>query len=528
MKTGEESTGSAETSGSDIIIATQNKGIIRIDKNNELSVLKNGLEGQLISSLCITKNDDLLLGTFDGLFIYHFNDNLTELDLIGRLEDIPYTRVQSITYNAHTGHYWIGTEDQGLFLLQCPGEDIQSYSVSKTGSSFGLDYANVQDIFEEEDGNLWICTMGRGVYELQYSPSKNAFTRSLHFDKSSGLGANFIGSIFQDLEGNLWYGTTGEGLFVLKDQSFSFFNFENEKFNDNILSLAQVDSLYWLGGEDKIMVTSPGSDHFSFLNSRNGLPDDRFTAIYPGPDGLIWIGTAHNGLYTISKRGGMAKHVFLSKNSLENTINKITSNHDSVWVATNSGVIMFNTGTGERHQYTTSEGLPHNKIRDIFVDRKNNVWIATRSNGLYNLTTREELAIDANAELEFVAITQDSTGDLWAGTNGDGIFRFSKDSLYYYSTEDGLRSNFCYSIATDARGNIWSGHRLGMSEINTTTNNIRAYSIEDGISADCNYDAVITSTEDELVFGTSKGLIVYDPSKDTTRYHTASVEYHFT
>ncbi|HYW95954.1 MAG TPA: two-component regulator propeller domain-containing protein, partial [Bacteroidales bacterium] len=506
--------GICETSGSDIIIATQNKGIIRITPDNHIIILKDGLEGQLISSLCVTDDDGLLVGTFDGLFMYHFNNDLSGLELIGRFEDIPYTRVQTVKHDIGSANYWVGTEDQGLYLLQSPGKDIHSYTITKTAASFGLEYMNIQDIYEEKSGNLWLCTKGDGVYELQYSRAQKAFVRSLHFDQSSGLKANFLSSVFQDIEGNLWFGTTGEGLIVLKDQAFSFYNFEKDGFNDNILSLAQVDSLYWLGGENKIMITRPGSDRFSFLDTRNGLPDDRFTAIYPTEDEKVWIGTAHSGLYTISKKGGMASRVYLSRNSLENTINSITSSNDTIWVATNSGVKMFDTRSGQTYHYTTSEGLPHNKIRDIYVDDKDNVWIATRSNGLYNMTKREELAIDANAELEFIAITQDHNGDLWAGTNGDGIFRFAPDSLHYFSTEDGLRSNFCYSIATDANGNIWSGHRLGMSEINTESGNIRTFSVEEGISADCNYDAVITSSENELVFGTTRGLIIYDPVKD--------------
>ncbi len=506
--------GIGETSQSDIIVATQNKGILRIGKDLVVTPLKNGPEGQLVSSMCITKNNDILLGTFDGLFIYRFSDDFSAMELGGRFEDIPYTRVQAIKFNPSTGNYWVGTEDQGLFLLHPGDADVHSFAIIPQASWFGLQNMNIQDVFEDGNGNLWVCTMGQGVYELIHSPAKDAFTRIQHFDKSTGLVSNFIGSIFRDIEGDLWFGTTGAGLFVLKDQSFSFFNFEHDGFVDNILSLAQVDSLYWFGGENKILVTTPGSETYRFLDTRNGLPDDRYTALYPAADGNMWIGTSRSGLYTMSQKGGMAKMVYRSKNSLENTVNTITGHGDSVWVATNNGVICFNTKTGQTHQLTTSEKLPHNKIRDIFIDHSGNVWIATRSNGLYNITTDEELTIEANAELEFVSITQGRDGTLWAGTYGDGIFNFASDSLHYYSTSDGLRSNFCYSIATDANGNIWSGHRLGLSEINTATGNIRSFSVEDGISADCNFNAIITNSENELVFGTSRGIIVYDPSKD--------------
>ncbi len=506
--------GIGETSDAAIIIATQTKGVIRMSAENELTVLKNGLEGQLISSLCITPEDDLMLGTFDGLFMYHISSDLSGLELVGRFEDIPYTRIQSIQCGLNHSHYWVGTEDQGLFLLQTRKGDIHSYVIRKIGKDFGLEYANIKDVFEDENSNLWICTMGEGIYELIHSRKDDSYFRTLHFDRATGLGGNFTSCLFRDNEGDLWFGTIGEGLFTLKDQAFSFYSFETSSFNDNILSLLQVDSMYWLGGEDRILITRPGTKKVITLDSRNGLPDDQFTAFYSTTGGTIWIGTARSGVYTMNKDSRQSRLMYRSKNSLENTINAIRGSGDTVWVATNGGIFMFNSRTGERQHYTTSEGLPHNKIRDIFIDRQKNVWIATRSNGLFNVTTGELMGIEGKAELEFITITEDQQGDLWAGTNGDGVFRFSADNPYHYSSDDGLRSNFCYSIATDANGLIWTGHRLGISKINSSTGNIRPYSVEDGISADCNFNAVITNNEDNLVFGTSRGLIMYDPSRD--------------
>ncbi len=507
--------GIVETSEGDLIVATQNKGMILIGKGkkgNQFRELENGPEGQLISSLGITTEDDLLVGTFDGLFMYRFTSGQAALQLIGRFEDIPYSRVQTIKSSLIPNHYWIGTEDQGLYVLQTRGEDIHSYSISKTGAHFGLEYENVQDVYEEKNGNLWICTMGKGVYELLSSGSE--FTRSLHFDKTSGFGSNFVSRIFSDKEGNLWFGTIGDGLFILKDQAFSFFDLDKAAYTNNILSLIQVDSLYWLGTGDGIMITVPGTDHYSYIGRRNGLPDDRITGLYSDPAGKVWIGTSGSGLFRMDKNVRRAKQIYLSGNSLENTVNMITGEKNMVWVATNGGVFNYNIKTGERKHFTTSEGLPHNKIRDIYVQDGGHVWIATRSNGLYNVISRDELAIDANAELEFVSITEDLDGDLWAGTNGDGVFHFSDDSLYYYSSRDGLKSNFCYSIATDMNGNIWTGHRLGISKIDPSTGNVRAFGSGDGIMTDFNYNAVTTSTENDLVYGTTNGLVIYDPSRD--------------
>jgi serine phosphatase RsbU (regulator of sigma subunit)/streptogramin lyase len=244
------------------------------------------------------------------------------------------------------------------------------------------------------------------------------------------------------------------------------------------------------------------------------MPADQVTSLFEDLSGTIWIGTSRSGIYRLNANMTRVERFFLSQNSLNNMINRITGRKNELWVATNGGVFMFNTQTGESEHYTTRNQLPHNKIKDVFIDAEGEVWIASPGNGIYSVTMNEFLKIDAPAELDFISITQDSYGDLWAVTNGDGVFQFAEDSLRYYSANDGLRNNYCYSIAEDAAGNIWVGHRLGMSRINADRTNINTYSVEQGITADCNFHAVLNNDAGKLVFGTSNGLIIYDPEAD--------------
>jgi serine phosphatase RsbU (regulator of sigma subunit)/sugar lactone lactonase YvrE len=210
-----------------------------------------------------------------------------------------------------------------------------------------------------------------------------------------------------------------------------------------------------------------------------------------------------------------AELYYYSQNSLENIINAITGDSKNIWFATNGGAVSINTSGGDRKLFTTTERLPHNKIRDILIDSKGKVWIATRSSGLFCVTTfKEELAIEPRTELEFVAIAEDKDGELWGATNGSGIFHFSKDSLIHYDTQNGLLSNYCYSIATDREGNVWVGHSSGLSRIEKSKNRVRKFGLDQGISASCNYNADLINSRQNLLIGTSKGMIEYDPAKE--------------
>jgi serine phosphatase RsbU (regulator of sigma subunit) len=64
---------------------------------------------------------------------------------------------------------------------------------------------------------------------------------------------------------------------------------------------------------------------------------------------------------------------------------------------------------------------------------------------------------------------------------------------------------------------VWVGHRLGMSRINTGNLRISVYDKNTGISGDCNPNAVFLDKSGILHFGTTEGLVSYDPSRENKR-----------
>jgi len=508
--------GFEEENDGTIMVGTQGQGIILIDNDFNLQFFNEGIESLLISSIKLIGDNNLLIGTFDGLFLYRFLKNKSSFELLGRFEEVPYTNVQSIIpVRDDPNSFYIATAEEGLFLLETKGSnDIRSYKISRVGEKFELNYSNVQDVYQDSEENLWLATLGDGVIKLNYSEKEDAYISTSTYTESSGIASRFIQSLYEDIEGNLWIGTYGEGLSVLKDRSFSFYSTLNIDFSNDIKSLIQAEDKYLLGSENSILITDLSGENERIIGLNDGLPPDQVVSLYKDERGTIWIGTARSGIYRLNKNWTSAERFFRSQNSLENMVNRITGKGSDLWVATNGGVFRFNLDSGEREHFTTRNQLPHNKIKDVFIDNIGDVWIASPSNGIYSITRKEALRIDAPAELDFVSITQDSHGDLWAVTEGDGVFQFNRDSLRFYSAADGLRNNYCYSIIEDVRGNMWIGHRLGMSRINSDRTNIRSYSVEQGITADCNLHSVINTREGKTVFGTSAGLIAYDPMAD--------------
>jgi serine phosphatase RsbU (regulator of sigma subunit)/sugar lactone lactonase YvrE len=323
------------------------------------------------------------------------------------------------------------------------------------------------------------------------------------------------------MEGNIWLGTYGKGAAAMVDQAFLFYNYTDTPLGNNILSIATDtdSSILWLGSPNGILETNQlVPDKQKFFGLKEGLPHDKITALYLDKNSRkLWIGTSESGIYTMNTSTKKITSFFSSQNSLDNSINYIVGSGGKIWVATNNGVFAFNPATGAHEHWSTNEGLPHNKISQLYIDPTGIVWIATKSNSLYAVNADKRYKIDGNVELEFKAITADNAGNLWACTDGDGVFRFSDDTLHWFSTDDGLRSNYGYSMITDQNGDIWTGHRLAISRIDAVTFKIKGFGTESGISGDCNNNAVALGSNGRILFGTTDGLVIYNTRQDETQ-----------
>lgn len=65
-----------------------------------------------------------------------------------------------------------------------------------------------------------------------------------------------------------------------------------------------------------------------------------------------------------------------------------------------------------------------------------------------------------------VAAHEDSKGNLWFGTNGQGVARWDGSELRYYSIAEGLIGDVVTGIAEDRNGDLWFGTHSGASRYN--------------------------------------------------------------
>ena len=499
--------------------ATQNDGIFRISKTFEVEVFKMEFNLFTIFSLEITKNNQLLVGTSGGLMLYELAGEKRKPVFSKLIETIPETKIQCIIKKNNSGSYWIGTEDEGLFLLTPSSSDRNKFNSNPIGKKLAVELINVQDVFEDKLSNLWIATFGNGVVKLLLSPGTLQYEDFLHFSEDNGLENKYTKTIYSDHEGNIWIGTYGSGLVQLQDNCFTFYSQPSKQYSNSITAIYVNEKLTWFGTESGLVnfdLTS--KERWKFFDNKNGFVNDKVTSIFQSDTNNLIIGTSSHGAYKMDIAKKLFSRISLSEDRLCNSINSVTGNKNVIWIATKGGVFKIESKAKIMTHFTTESGLTHNNINQIIIGTDNKLWIATHSNFISYIDKNDDvknIQIYNGADLINVSgILEDDKKNIWVSTIGNGVLEIKDSVITKFTVEKGLKSSYCYSIVKDGSNNIWIGHRLGLSRIKTDKNEIDVFDKNDGVLGDCNSTSSFTDFEGYTWFGTTMGVAKFDPHKD--------------
>lgn len=488
-----------------IYVVSQNGGIVRLTQHFKADTCSGAVNKQMLYGMTFISPEYALISTGEGPSIFSLEGVTFDKQTV--IDELSYVKVQAVL-PASENTYWIGTEDMGLWKLFLPEPSGTNYEIEQVEGDEAFQYANVQTLEYDDKGNLWVGTFGSGAYKIPVKANVLDLEEKIHFTTDNGLANNFVKTLMLDWENNMWMGTYGSGLEMSSGEAFTF---EYNNIEDgNISALAHTDEGLWMAFGKHVYFQPEGGEP---KEQNIGLPDVSINHLHTDENNTLWIATASQGVYALPSGSNRARQRYYTNTSLGNTVNHISSAKEMLYFSTQNGLVVFNRKTGTFEMHNTSNGFPHNSIKATFVDDKEDVWVATSSNGIFTLDLSKEYVIEGNYKLEFIGITQDDQGVLWATTYGDGVFRFVEDTLAYYSEDNGLKSNYCYAIAADSRGKIWVGHRLGLSVIDPESDRIQVFGKEDGIRGDVNNNAISEASDGRLIFATTKGAVICEPDR---------------
>jgi len=447
-------------------IGSYGGGLIRF-RNGRFSLLtsEEGLANNLVRSLAEGNDGSLWIGSFGGVDRFQ-QGRFTHYSTA---EGLSSNNVKALCLD-QDGVLWAGTA-QGL----CRFRNGRFHSVPILDSR-GMDATTfVNEIRQSRDGGIWVGLHGGGLVHMK-GQATSVYTIK------DGLSSDFILSLTEDREGNLWIGTMGGGINRLANGRFSAFTTVEGLSNDSVYSLLEDrDGSVWAGTTGNGGLNRFRDAKFINITTREGLSDNQICSLAEGKDGTVWIG-GQGGL-AFSRDGTVARYdlgEFYRKRVVRSIV---VGNDGSVWIGT-EGFGLSRLKNGKMTTFTTRQGLSHDLVWSLCVDREDGLWIGT-DDGLTRMQGEKLTRYSVGDGLPSAVIRSIITardGSVWIGTN-DGLARFQNGSFTYFTTREGMSLNMVRSLFEDREGALWIG-TLGGGLNRYQDGRFSVFTTREGLAAD--------------------------------------------
>ena len=395
-----------------------------------------GLSNEVVKAIYCTKNDDVWLGTDNGLNILNVKSGLSTSYLHNALN--PTSIINDVIWDIFeddAGIIWLSTSNGISKVIPEQGQ-FNFYMVKKTAES---QPGGVQtyDILSVDGVNYWLATNG-GV--IHYN-SKNREQK--YFNTESGLFRqiliNKVNTLHLDRLGRLWIGTVGGiNLWNPEQNRMETISDENNQEED---AQRGYTSRFIESSNGKFYVSYWGKGLFEIKGDFSSLNNLQFQQIVDLNTNLIVSGNDYlwaidnNKLYKIDpiKRDIIDINSVNKYSSTINFASLLFSNRGTVLIGAHNALLEYD----EKKDSTIVHGLEGNKDISIFSlieDDYGNIWGSTYSDILrLNIKTDQIETFNFGDIIPIGGFLSNSVnkamnGDLAFGCN-NGFVSFSPENM---------------------------------------------------------------------------------------------------
>ena len=396
---------------------------------------------------------------------------------------------------ARDGKLWMGATGAGLDCHD-PERGSWSHYPYVEGDPRGLDDRHYWVLREGRDGRIWVGSNRKGLFCL--APSTGKFVRMNLRERHAEQWDYRILSLHEDRDGVLWIGTEDAGLFRLDLETGALSRNAAAPGRDGGLSHNTVlsmiedrEGLLWFGTGDGICLLNKKRFRFPVIRpdparAREGSAAGEVLSLFEDRNGVLWVGTAWGGINAWERTAGSWTRAPLdpgfSSQMMDVRVQSIAEDdRGDLWFGTSAGLYRYSRRTGSFSRYfkpaLDSPALPHSFITALLGGRPGFLWVGSGEGGFFEWDILGEKArffpdvmagrfSTAHINVMFV----DRRGELWIGTEGNGIIRFDPGTLrwsaYAHRSDDprGLSGTAVYAIAEDGNGRIWAGTNSGLCQ----------------------------------------------------------------
>ncbi len=463
----------------------------------------------------------------------------------------------------------------GILLFVLVGRG-QSYYFNHFGVDDGLSNNAILCSAQDKSGFLWFGTKD-GLNRFDGYNFKQFYSDT---DSNNGLGSNFIHSLMVDRNNHIWVGTDqgiyiynpylelfsafkaeakGEILQIEEDRSGNVWFISNNRLfcfqptngqlkqhtdvGEQVVSAFGFDRYdnVWVGGNQSLKNLKTGD---TFILPIVHAATQWIEKIYRDDREQFWIATSKHGLYTLDPAAGTIKHTLPSIDGSPLFVRDIQQAEPEIfWIATESGVIVYNRHSGQysslRQQADHPWGLSDNAVYTICKDHQGGMWVGTFFGGLNYYHKQHNIfqkifprflvsSIQGHAVRE---ITQDRRKQLWIGTEDNGLYAWNKQKNVFqrFNTTNGLSHTNIHGLALAGDSLLVGTFDRGLDVIDIRSNRlIKHFDTQSSPGLSNNFIYQICRTKrGRVLLATARGLTEFFPGKDRFQLVKEAPDYIF-
>ncbi|MCX6132215.1 MAG: T9SS type A sorting domain-containing protein [Ignavibacteriales bacterium] len=434
-----------------LFAGTYGAGIFRSTDNGISWIPVNtGLTNSIVMSLACSSDGTLYAGT-EGSYLFRSVDNG---DHWSRLTAGDATFVLSIAV-ASNGTVFIGTPHIGVFrstdrggTWQAPAGSWQDYNFrSLSIDSLGYVFAGGNNgAYRSSDKGINWTPMNNGLSGVRLT--------ALTIDPKGQLFAGCNVGVFRSINGGAAWSPVATSLQNL-----------------DVYALAANPSGTVFAGTFNLGIASSSDGGTAWKLSNTGLTDKRVTSLLSSKSGRIYAGTRGGSIY-ISSDGGTAWNVAGSLTANEYSRSVGTGATNTVFAGTHYQRGVFrSSNNGATWALTTSV---FNSM-SYAVDKKGVIYAG--SDGSVFRSTDDGITWTRSqvGAFSITSLAVNSSGSVFAGTDGGGIYRSTDDGQTWIAINNGLKSNVVFSMAVNSSDYLYAaayGAGVHLSTDNGSTWNL--------------------------------------------------------
>lgn len=434
------------------------------------------------------------------------------------------------------GIIWISTIAKGIIRYHKASGHVDRITYGGRGKENMLSHTDVFQVVPINNGRYLAVTWSGYTLLIPDKGKPEELTTEVYNNTASQMYQNLetrMLSAYYDPKGPLWIGTSGGGVIHSDLRSQFFSQYHQERHNEICGIEMDGEHHLWLATYHQgIMRSLEAFDpmkrvEFTTVGTENVRR--RRTVLCTAKDGeqQLWFGNQDGTITAYNEKTKRFRIYPLTAGGKQNTSAVWTMCIDAqkrFWIGTDNGLFRFDPASGICRKIAVEsqlKDLPRLFIRAIAVTKNGSVWLGTANAGICKLTEKQDGSIEVRNGYErkgnlpgrsVRSLLVSADDNLYIGyIDGFAVFSPHTDAVReFYTTHDGLCSNFIGCIAEDSKGRVWPGSNSGISRYSPQQHLFYNYYITGS-----NRSALFA--DGTLFFGNNRSLTYFNPD-DTENF----------